>query len=55
MIDKEKKAHDLAVAFTQNLHPGLNQQLDSSTLEFLCQTFLNDYEASFEYFKNHID
>lgn len=55
MPDKEKKAHDLAVAFTQNLHPGLNQQLDSNTLEFLCQSFLNDYEDAFEYFYSHLE
>lgn len=55
MNDKELRAHDLAVSFTQNLHPGLNTQLDTSTLEFLCERFLNDYEASYEYFKNHIN
>ncbi len=50
MTDKETRAHDLAVVIAQNLHPELNKQLDSSTLEFLCQTFLEDYEFAYEYF-----
>ena len=55
MTDIELRAHDLAVAFTKNLHPDLNQQVDQSTLEFLLQSFLSDYEAAFEYFRVHLD
>ncbi len=54
MTDTELRSHDLAVAVTQNLHPDLNRQLDSSTLEFLCNTFLEDYEAAYEFFKTHL-
>ena len=55
MTDIELRAHNLAVAFSQNLHPELNKQLDSSTLEFLCQSFLEDYEAAYEYFQEHMN
>jgi len=55
MTDIELRAHDLAVVFTQNLHPDLNKQVDQSTLEFLCQSFVSDYEAAYEYFKIHMD
>ena len=55
MSDIELRAHDLAVVFTRNLHLDLNQQLDSSTLEYLCERFLTDYESSYEYFKSHIN
>ena len=54
MTDKELRAHDLAVVVAQNLHPDMSKQLDSSTLEFLCQTFKEDYESAFEYFKTHL-
>ena len=54
MTDNEKRAHDLAVAFAQNLHPDLSKQLDQSTLDFLCRSFATDYEAAFEYFKAHL-
>lgn len=54
MTDIELRAHDLAVVVAQNLHPDLNKQLDTSTLEFLCQTFQEDYESAFDYFKTHL-
>ncbi len=54
MTDQEARAHHLAVLFTQELHPDLKNQLDSSTLEFLYQRFLEDYESAFEYFKAHM-
>ena len=54
MTDNELRAHDLAVVFTRNLHLDLSNQLDSSTLEVLCERFLADYESSYEYFKSHI-
>ena len=55
MTDKEMRAHDLAVRFTQNLHPEMNKLLDQSTLEYLCQSFLQDYESAYEYFSAHIE
>ncbi len=55
MTDNELRAHDLAVVFTRNLHLDLSNQVDSSTLEFLCERFLTDYESSYEYFKSHIN
>ncbi len=54
MTDKELRAHDLAVAVAQNLHPDLHSQLASSTLEFLCHTILEDYESAYEYFKANL-
>ena len=54
MTDQEARAHHLAVQFSQALHPDLKNQLDSSTLEFLYQRFLEDYENAFEYFKKHM-
>ena len=54
MTDIELRAHDLAVTFAQNLHPDINQQLDQNTLEFLCQLYVEDYEAAYEYFKAHL-
>lgn len=54
MTDKESRAHNLAVLFTQALHPDLKNQLDSSTLDFLYQRFLEDYESAYEYFMLHM-
>ena len=54
MTDIELRAHDLAVVVAQNLHPDMNKQLDSSTLEFLCQTVKEDYESAYVYFKKHL-
>ena len=54
MNDSEKRAHDLAVVFARNLHLDLSEQVDQSTLEYLCQSFLEDYQAAYEYFKEHI-
>ncbi len=55
MSDKELKAHDLAIVVAQNLHPELNKQLDSSTLEFLCQQILEDYQSAYDYYIEHIE
>ena len=54
MTDTELRAHDLAVAVAQNLHPDMSRQLDSSTLEFICRTFKEDYESAFDYFKANL-
>ena len=54
MSEKDQRAHDLALVFVQNLHPDLKTQSDESTLEFLWQSVLTDYEDAYEYFRLHI-
>ncbi|MBR1658696.1 MAG: hypothetical protein IJ705_00055 [Oscillospiraceae bacterium] len=54
MEDKERRAHDLAVAFTRDLHADMSRTLDENTLDYLLQTFQNDYESAFDYFKVHL-
>ena len=55
MNEKEKRAHDLAVAFTRDLHADMSRTLDENTLDYLLQSFQNDYEAAFEYFKTNLN
>ena len=54
MNDVEKRSHDLAVAFAKNLHVDINKRLDESTLEFLLQSFMNDYQEAYDYFKANL-
>ena len=54
MTDQEKRAHDLAVAFTQELNPNLREQFDKSTLDFLYKNFLEDYTSAYDYFLMHM-
>ena len=54
MNEKEKRAHDLAVAFTRDLHADMSRTLDENTLDYLLQSFQNDYESALEYFKTHL-
>lgn len=54
MNEKEQRAHDLAVAFAKELHNDISRRLDESTLEFLLQSFADDYENAYEYFKLHL-
>ena len=54
MTDIEKRAHDLAVAFSKNLHVDINKRLDESTLEFLLQSFATDYQEAYDYFKTNL-
>ena len=51
MTDTEKCAHDLAVAFVQNLHRNVEKLPDEPTLEFRWQDFIADYEDAYSYFK----
>ena len=54
MNDRELRAHDLAIAFTRDLHANMSHTLDENTLDYLLQSFANDYEAAFDYFKTHL-
>ncbi len=54
MNDQEKRAHDLAVVFAQELHHDLRSESDKSTLDFLYKKFLEDYHSAYEYFSRHI-
>lgn len=54
MTDQETRAHDLAVAFTQELNPNLREQFDKSTLDFLYKNFLEDYTSAYDYFLMHM-
>ena len=54
MIDPEKRAHDLAVVFTQELNRNLREQFDKSTLDFLYKNFLEDYTSAYDYFRMHM-
>lgn len=54
MTDLEKRAHDLAVAFSKNLHVDINKRLDESTLEFLLNSFMTDYQEAYDYFKANL-
>lgn len=54
MTDQEKKAHDLAVVFTQELHHDLRAESDKSTLDFLYRKFLEDYISAYDYFSRHV-
>jgi len=54
MTDQELRAHDLAVIFTQALHPDLRGDSDKSTLDYIYEHFLADYRSAYEYFSRHI-
>ena len=54
MSNKEQRAHDLAVAFTRDLHADMSRTLDENTLDYLLQSFQNDYESALEYFKTQL-
>ena len=50
MTDKEKRAHDLAVAFSQALHPS-NESMD---MELMLHNFAHDYEMAYKFFKENL-
>lgn len=54
MTDVEIRAHDLAVAFTKDLHQDMGKRLDENTLEYLLQSFGADYDTAYDYFKTHL-
>lgn len=49
-ISKEQRAHDLAVAFSQALHP-ISGVSDMHTM---LQNFGADYEMAYKYFREHL-
>ena len=50
MSDKEKRAHDLAIAFTQSLHVSP----EAMDMELLLHDFAHDYEMAYKFFKEHL-
>ncbi len=54
MNDQERRAHDLAIVFAQELNHDLRAQFDKSTLDFLYKKVLEDYASAYDYFKMHM-
>ena len=54
MNNLERKAHDLAVAFVQDIYVGIHNELDQA-VEDQMAVFLADYERAYQYFKRHLD
>ena len=50
MLEKEKRAHDLAVAFTQSLHASA----EAMDMELLLHDFAHDYEMAYKFFREHL-
>ena len=50
MLDKEERAHDLAVALTESLH----HTSEGMDMELLLHDFAHDYETAYKFFKEHL-
>ena len=55
MTDTELRAHELAIAFTKDLHQNISSRLDENTLEFMLTSFADDYQTAYDFFKGHLE
>ena len=54
MTDTELRAHELATAFTKDLHQNISARLDENTLEFMLSAFADDYQTAYDFFISYL-
>lgn len=54
-MDRESRAHDLAIAFVQSLYSDAAQEMNRSSLDDTLESYAADYEIALRYFIDHLE